>query len=43
MIEARGITKFYGTFKALDDVSFHVNKGEVLAFWGPTAPASQRP
>ena len=35
MIEARGITKFYGTFKALDDVSFHVNKGEVLGFLGP--------
>ena len=35
MIEARGITKFYGTFKALDDVSFHVSKGEVLGFLGP--------
>ncbi|CAG0975395.1 partial Ribosome-associated ATPase, partial [Gammaproteobacteria bacterium] len=35
MIEARGITKYYGTFKALDDVSFHVNKGEVLGFLGP--------
>lgn len=35
MIEARGISKYYGTFKALDDVSFHVNKGEVLGFLGP--------
>lgn len=35
MIEARSISKYYGTFKALDDVSFHVNKGEVLGFLGP--------
>ncbi len=35
MIEARGITKLYGTFKALDEVSFHVSKGEVLGFLGP--------
>lgn len=35
MIEVRGITKFYGTFKALDDVSFDVAKGEVLGFLGP--------
>ncbi|MBX3473307.1 MAG: ATP-binding cassette domain-containing protein [Planctomycetes bacterium] len=35
MIEVRGITKYYGTFKALDDVSFDVAKGEVLGFLGP--------
>ena len=35
MIEARGITKLYGTFKSLDEVSFHVSKGEVLGFLGP--------
>ena len=35
MIEVKGITKFYGDFKALDDVSFHVDKGEVLGFLGP--------
>jgi ABC-2 type transport system ATP-binding protein len=35
MIEVKGITKYYGSFKALDDVSFHVNKGEVLGFLGP--------
>ncbi|MBZ0135555.1 MAG: ABC transporter ATP-binding protein [Planctomycetes bacterium] len=35
MIEVKGITKFYGSFKALDDVSFHVDKGEVLGFLGP--------
>ncbi|MCC7509672.1 MAG: ATP-binding cassette domain-containing protein [Planctomycetes bacterium] len=35
MIEVKGITKFYGHFKALDGVSFHVDKGEVLGFLGP--------
>lgn len=35
MIEARGITKYYGTFKALDEVNFQVAKGEVLGFLGP--------
>jgi ABC-2 type transport system ATP-binding protein len=35
MIEVGGITKYYGTLKALDDVSFDVAKGEVLGFLGP--------
>jgi ABC-2 type transport system ATP-binding protein len=35
MIEVRGITKYYGAFKALDDVSFDVARGEVLGFLGP--------
>ncbi len=35
MIEVRGITKFFGTMQALDDVSFQINQGEILAFLGP--------
>lgn len=35
MIEVNGLTKYYGSFKALDSVSFHVDKGEVLGFLGP--------
>jgi len=35
MIYANGLTKRYGSFKALDDVSFEVNKGEVVGFLGP--------
>jgi ABC-2 type transport system ATP-binding protein len=35
MIETKNLTKTYGEVKALDDVSFHVRKGEVLGFLGP--------
>lgn len=35
MIEARHLTKFFGQKAALDDISFTVEKGEVLGFLGP--------
>lgn len=35
MIEAVGLTKYYGEFAAIDDVSFSIPKGEVVAFLGP--------
>jgi ABC-2 type transport system ATP-binding protein len=35
MIYANGLTKRYGSFRALDDVSFEVRKGEVVGFLGP--------
>ncbi len=35
MITVRHISKHYGTHTALHDVTFHVNKGEILAFLGP--------
>lgn len=34
-ISISNITKIYGEQKALDDVSFEVNKGEILGFLGP--------
>lgn len=35
MIEARGLTKYFGSFAAIRDVSFDVHQGEVVAFLGP--------
>jgi ABC-2 type transport system ATP-binding protein len=35
MIEARGLSKFYGEFAAIRDVSFRVPQGQVAAFLGP--------
>jgi ABC-2 type transport system ATP-binding protein len=35
MIEARSIEKSYGNFKALSNVSFKVEKGEIVGFLGP--------
>ncbi len=35
MIEAVGLTKYYGDFAAIDHVSFTINQGEVAAFLGP--------
>jgi ABC-2 type transport system ATP-binding protein len=35
MIEARGLSKFYGPFAATKDVSFSVPRGQVAAFLGP--------
>ncbi len=35
MIEAEGLSKFYGDFAAARDVSFTINQGEVAAFLGP--------
>ena len=35
MIEADGLTKFYGDFAACRDVTFTIRKGEVAAFLGP--------
>ncbi|HTH02649.1 MAG TPA: ABC transporter ATP-binding protein [Vicinamibacterales bacterium] len=35
MLEARGLTKRYGGFLALDRVDFHVRRGEILGYLGP--------
>jgi len=37
MIEARRLTKFFGQKAAVDDISFSVEKGEILGFLGPNA------
>ena len=35
MIEVQHLTKRYGPFTAVDDVSFRVERGEILGFLGP--------
>jgi len=35
MIEVSHLTKYYGSFKALDDVSFEIEEGHVYGFLGP--------
>lgn len=35
MIEAENLTKYYGPVKAIEDVSFTVEKGEIVGFLGP--------
>ena len=35
MIEADGLSKFYGEFIAIKDISFRIPRGEIVAFLGP--------
>ncbi|MEI6092139.1 MAG: ATP-binding cassette domain-containing protein [bacterium] len=35
MIEVRNLIKEFGNFRAIDDISFTVNKGNILGFLGP--------
>ena len=35
MIEASGLTKLYGTFRAISDVGFSVDHGEIVGLLGP--------
>lgn len=35
MIEALGLSKYYGDFTAIQDVNFKIHQGEVVAFLGP--------
>ncbi|HKD65413.1 MAG TPA: ATP-binding cassette domain-containing protein [Candidatus Binataceae bacterium] len=35
MIEVKNLTKTYGTFVAINDVSFQAKKGQILGFLGP--------
>ena len=35
MIEVKNITKYFGTFPAITDLSFSVEQGEILGFLGP--------
>jgi ABC-2 type transport system ATP-binding protein len=34
-IKVEGLTKIYGPIRAVDDISFEINEGEIFAFLGP--------
>ncbi len=35
MIKVEGLTKYYGKIKAIEDVSFNIEQGEIVGFLGP--------
>ncbi len=35
MIQVEGLTKYYGSFQAIDSLSFHADAGEIVGFLGP--------
>ena len=35
MIEASGLSKYYGSFVAVEDISFSIPQGQIVAFLGP--------
>lgn len=35
MIEVKGLTKYYGAVRGIEDVSFKIERGEVVGFLGP--------
>ena len=37
MIEVEDLTKYYGEYPAIENISFTVNRGEILGFLGPNA------
>ena len=37
MIQVKNLTKYYGKRLAVDNISFNVEKGEIVGFLGPNA------
>ncbi|HEU4929469.1 MAG TPA: ABC transporter ATP-binding protein, partial [Candidatus Krumholzibacteria bacterium] len=35
MIEAKGLSKYYGPFVAIKDISFSIPEGQIVSFLGP--------
>ena len=43
MIEVQGLTRRYGDFTAVDDLSFEVAEGEILGMLGPNGAGKTTP
>ena len=43
MIETEGLSKYYGKFVAVENLSFSIRKGEVVAFLGPNGAGKAPP
>ncbi len=35
LVEVKGVKKYFGSIKAVDDISFEVRRGDILGFMGP--------
>lgn len=43
MIKVEHLTKYYGDFLAVDDLSFTIEEGHVYGFLGPNGAVNPRP
>lgn len=43
MLELRGVSKYFSSIPAVDDVSFFARPGEVTGYLGPSDSARSRP
>ena len=43
MVEVENLTKYYGNFPAIEDVSFEVKRGKSSDSSGPTGQGRRRP
>lgn len=41
-VYAENLTKVFGGFVAVDNINFHVEKGEIFGFWVPMGPEKPR-
>jgi len=42
LLEVKSVSRFFGGLAAVTEVSFNVNKGEILGLIGPNGPGRRR-